>query len=433
MDDRDRRASPGRPRATAAAKLGKVEEVEVEVEQLVAGGQGLARWEGIPLFIPRSAPGDRLRVRLTDRRADYGRAEIVEVLRPGAGRREAPCPYFEQCGGCDLQHLEDDLQPRLKAEAVVESLRRLGGIELEHPPKLVTGDPWGYRLRAQLHTELPPSREDEEEEDLDGGGQPTPAPLFADRVRVGYHKRGSRELVAVDRCPILVPELEGLLPELPGLLTDEAERVPRRLDLTVGADGSLSTAPVVQGLPHGEVGRKVAGDELRYDARVFFQAHRGLLDRLVGEVVGEWEGKTAYDLFAGVGLFTMALARRYQTVTAVEGDRIAARYCRRNAKRAKLDGVEVIHQVLESWIHHLDKDADRVLLDPPRGGLHRRVRDFLFEFPPKRLTYVSCHAATLARDLRILTRRLDIESVTLLDMFPQTGHMETVVQMTRKA
>ena len=102
-------------------RLAEVEEVEVTVEKLVAGGDGLGRYEGIPLFIPRSAPGDRLRVRLTDRRPDYGRAEIVEILEPGPGRREAPCPHYERCGGCDLQHLEDGLQTRLKVAAVLET------------------------------------------------------------------------------------------------------------------------------------------------------------------------------------------------------------------------------------------------------------------------------------------------------------------------
>jgi 23S rRNA (uracil1939-C5)-methyltransferase len=420
-------------------RLVDVDEVEVAVEKLVTGGDGLARFEGIPLFVPRSAPGDRLRVRITDRRPDYGRAEIVEVLEPGPGRRQAPCPYFERCGGCDLQHLEDDLQSRLKAEAVVETLERLGGVRLEAPPEVLTAGHWGYRLRTQLHTRR----------GADGG------------VEAGYFERGSHELVPVAACPILVPELEALLPALPERL---AAKAPRRLDLAAGGTAGsgaprtartgaaerrgagpapVTTAPLVEGLPHGEVslaveipppsGEAGGGEperyEYAYDARCFFQAHRDLVPRFAAVAVGEWRGGEAFDLYAGVGLFALPLARRYARVTAVEGDAVAARYARRNARSHGLANLEVEHFALESWIGRLPADADRVLIDPPRGGLGRKLRDALLERLPRRLTYVSCHPATLARDLHHLSRAYRLESLTLFDMFPQSGHMEAVAQL----
>ncbi len=394
-------------RVPVPVRLARLEEIEVTVDQLVAGGDGLARLEGIPIFVPRSAPGDRLRVRLTDRKPGYGRAEILEILETGPGRREPPCPFFEQCGGCDLQHLEDDLQVRLKAEAVRETLVRIGGLELDEPPEVVAASPWGYRLRTQLHTR----------------------PTVEGEVEVGYFRRQSHELVAVDQCPILTPELERLLPPLPGKL---AQRAPKRLDLAAGEDGSITTAPVVEGLPHGEVSWKVGDYELTYDARVFFQTHRELLEPLVERAVGPWEGETAFDLYAGVGLFTLPLARRHGHVTAVEGDRIATRFCRNNSRRNRVSNVEIVHQVLESWIDELPEDADRVLVDPPRAGLHRHVCQTLYRRPPKRLTYVSCHPATLARDLKTLTKWFEVEDVILFDLFPQTGHMEAVVQMARR-
>ena len=143
-------------RRRAAERLALLEEVEVTIEKLVMGGEGLARYDGIPIFVPRSVPGDRLRVRLTQRRPDYARAEIVEVLDPGPGRRQPPCPHFDRCGGCDLQQIDDELQPRLKAAAVAETLRRLGRLEMP-PPELVAGEPWAYRLRAQLHAAPDPA------------------------------------------------------------------------------------------------------------------------------------------------------------------------------------------------------------------------------------------------------------------------------------
>lgn len=436
MSDRgpERQTPPrGTRRASAGARLAEVDEIEVTVEKLVAGGDGLARFEGIPLFVPRSAPGDRLRVRITERRPDYGRAEIVELLEAGPGRREPPCPYFVDCGGCDLQHLEDDLQPRLKAEAVLETLTRLGRLEIPEDLTVITGDPWGYRLRTRLQVgraalgKLGPVEKSTEV-----------GPKYG--LAVGYHRRGSRELVAVDRCPILVPELEELLPRLPRVLGEAGGRTPARLDLAAGETrtGRITAAPVVEGLPHGEVVLEAGGMTYAYDARAFFQAHRGLVGRLVEAVTGGQEDgqpgddSTALDLYAGVGLFALPLARCYGRVVAVEGDAVAARFCRNNARRNRLGNVEVVTRALESWIRELPEGAARAVVDPPRAGLHRKVRQALFRHGPRRLTYVSCHPATLARDLRQLANRYRLQSLTLIDLFPQTGHMEAVAQLRRE-
>ena len=394
-------------RERAGARLATLEELEVEVEKLIAGGDGLARFEGIPIFIPRSAPGDRLRVRLVERRPDYGRAEIVEILEPGRGRREPPCPFFGRCGGCDLQHLEDDLQVELKVAAVGETLRRLGGLGGKLPVRVVAGPAWGYRMRAQFH--------------IDSG---------QGAIGVGYHSRRSNEVIPVDRCPVLVPELESLLSTLPGLLSEGG---PRRLDLLVGEDDALSSAPVVPGLPHGEVKLQVGDLEYGLDARCFFQAHRQLLPALVEVAVGRWSGEEAFDLYAGVGLFSLPLASKYKRVTTVEGDRVAARFARRNARAHRLGQLEVVSRAIEGWIEELPENPERVIVDPPRSGLSRRVRKVLGAKAPTRLTYVSCHAGTLARDLRDLSGLYSIEELVLLDLFPQTGHMEVVAQLVRRA
>lgn len=403
------------------ARLAEVDELELEVEKLVAGGEGLARWNGVPVFVPRAAPGDRLRARLTERRPDYGRAEIVEILEPGPGRREPPCPYFERCGGCDLQHLEDRLQVRLKAEAVAETLTRIGKVEAPGDLRIVAGDAWGYRLRTQLHTEPP----QEGDAALDAARS---------RPRVGYFERGSHDLVAVESCPILVPELEDLLPGLPRRLA-RGNKLPRRLDLLAGDGGEVTAAPVVEGLPHGELSLRVGEFAYELDARCFFQTHRGLVGDLVDAVLDPAAGGeparegTAYDLYCGVGLFTLPLAGRYRRVVGVEGDRLAVRYARRNVRSAGLDGVEIEGRAVESWIRELPEGADRVVADPPRVGLKGKVLTTLIERRPRWITYVSCHPAALARDLRKLTDHYRLESLTLLDLFPQSGHMEAVVQL----
>lgn len=394
------------PPPPPGARLAGVEELEVRVEKLVAGGEGLARWEGVPVFVPRSAPGDLLKVRIVERRPDYGRGEIVEILEPGPARRPDPYPELSPTGICDLQHLRDEVQPLLKAAAVRETLERLGGIQVvPENTRLIAGTPWGYRLRTQLHADVDP---------------------MTQGVRVGYYARGTKDLVPVDRCPLLVPELEAFLPELRAGL---AAGGPTRLDVACGDGGEVTVSPTLPGLPHGEVSLLVGDLTYAYDARTFFQGHRGLLAQLVEAVVGEWEGEAAYDLYGGVGLFALALARRYRRVVTVEGDTQSARYARMNARRNKLPNVEVVARAVETWIPELPEGADRVVVDPPRGGLSPKVPRVLLERRPKRLTYLSCHPATLARDLRLLKTAYRIESIALIDLFPQTGHMEALVQM----
>ena len=397
---------PALPLPTAGRALAEIEELEVTIEKLVAGGDGLARWQGVPIFVPRSAPGDRARVRIVERRPDYGRGEIVELLEPGPGRRAAPCPHFAECGGCDLQHLEDELQLRLKVAAARETLARIAKIDLA-PLRILAGDPWRYRIRTQLHLAAR------------GAGR--------SGVDVGYHARGTRRLVPIRECAVLEPALEEVALSLGERLTSP---VPARLDLAAGDGGRVVAAPPTPPLEGGELVRRIAGHEYRFDARTFFQGHGQLLPQLVRMVVGEERGELAYDLYGGVGLFALPLAERYRRVVLVESDRIAVRYAGKNARTARLENVEVVARAVESWAGGgLVAGADRAIVDPPRDGLPRELRKLLVARPVSRLTYVSCHAAALARDLTELAAAYEVESLDFADLFPQTGHLETIVQL----
>ncbi len=390
---------------TVGSTLAAADELEIRIEKLVDGGDGFGRYRGAPIFVPRSAPGDLLRVRIVERRRQYGRAEIVEILEPGAGRRAAPCPFFERCGGCDLQHLEDGLQTELKVDAARETLTRLGGLELPDSQRVIVGDAWGYRLRTQL--QVRPGEE---------------------RAAIGYHRRGTREVVEVDRCPVLVKDLESLLPLLPKRLGGETVS---RLDLLASSE-ALSAAPPVAGLPGSDIALAVGDWVYRLDARVFFQGHAGLLEELISAVVGEDRGGEAVDLYSGAGFFTLPLARRYDTVVAVEGDRVATRYGRKNARLNGITNIDFVPTAVDGWIPQLRENTDRVVVDPPRVGLTAKVRVKLLERRPKRLTYVSCHAAALARDLKMMGPGFVLEELTFLDLFPQTGHLEIVAQLRRR-
>ncbi len=411
-------------RLEALAALAGINRLELTIEKLVLGGDGLARWRGMPVFVPRAAPGDVVELRITERRPSYARAEIEEVKTPGPLRRKAPCPFYERCGGCQLQHIEDAAQLGLKAAAARETLRRLGGIDpaqlaacrFEKP---VGERAWGYRLRAQVHVVSPPEGS----------------------VGVGFRRRRSHDLVLVDRCPVLAPALENELRGLSSLSGDPAvasTKLPSRLSLATAGlepDSPVVAAPPVDGLPSGDLEIDLLGRKLSYDARCFFQAHGGLLESLLRSAVGPFEGDAAVELYAGVGFFTAGLADRYGSVTAVEGESVAARYARNNLRRNRLRHCRVERSAVESWVDRrrggpgLESGLDRVLVDPPRGGLPRKVRSALLNAAPRRLTYVSCDPATLARDLGDLTRDFDLESVAFFDVFPQTAHLETVAQL----
>jgi len=228
------------PRSTVA----RYDELEVTIEKLVAGGDGLARHEGLPIFVARSAPGDRCRVRVSERKPGYARADLVELLTEGPGRRTPVCRHFGDCGGCDLQHIEDALQVPYKVAATVETLERMARLQLPEP-EVLAGKAWNYRTRTQLHGAVSAAVD----------GKP--------RASVGYHARGSHRLVVVEECPVLVEELELAVRRLPALLGADP---PKRIDLTVGDAGRLSCAPVFGNLPHGEVTVKVGDYEYAYDA-----------------------------------------------------------------------------------------------------------------------------------------------------------------------
>jgi 23S rRNA (uracil1939-C5)-methyltransferase len=199
--------------------------------------------------------------------------------------------------------------------------------------------------------------------------------------------------------------------------------------VTIGDGEAISCAPTVPDLPRGEVKLTVGDREYAFDARTFFQGHRGLLEKLIECVVGEESGDLAWDLYAGVGLFSVPLGSRYTKVVAVEGDRVAARYLRKNARRARVDNINVDVASVGSAVKRLPQGIARAVVDPPRAGLGFRVRADLFDKRPERLTYVSCHPAVLARDLKHLCRIYRLEKVSYIDLFPQTGHIEVVAQL----
>jgi 23S rRNA (uracil1939-C5)-methyltransferase len=389
---------------------------EVEIEKLVYGGDGLAHIGTQAVFVPFAAAGDRLRVRIVGVERNYARGTIEEILAPSPARRIPPCPHFGVCGGCQLQHLDYGAQLASKVEFIRESLRRIGGLDWGAEIEVRAAEELGYRSRAEIKV----AREA-------GGG-----------AQVGYFRAGTREICEVAHCPILLPaanrELQRLHAE-PALIPHDATRVY----LTAGDDEVIVTPATgghgraaecdALGTAHQRIGGLVYG----FGVRSFFQANRLLVEELVRVALGESRGRLAVDLYAGVGLFSLPLAARFAQVCAVEGNRLAAAHGVENARANGLANVRYETVSVEAWLKYKTAGLGRpdlVLLDPPRAGAGPQVIDRLAALAPSAITYVSCDPATLARDLRLLTDRgYRLASLTAVDMFPQTFHVETVAQL----
>lgn len=389
---------------------------EVTIEKLVYGGDGLARIGTQAVFVPFAATGDRLLVRITEVERNYARAVIEEMIDPSPARRRPPCKYFGHCGGCQLQHLDYRAQLEAKAAFVVESLRRLGRIEWNDEIEIRSAAEFGYRSRAEIKV----ARDD------------------AGQARIGYFRSGTQELCEVDDCVILLPaanrELQRLRAE-PSLISNDATRVY----LTVGDDevivtpatGENDRAEELDAL--GAASQQIGGMRYRFGVRSFFQGNRLLVEELLRVAVGEARGAFAVDLYAGVGLFSLQLARVFDQVCAVEGNRTAAAHGAENVRANGVANVRYEPISVEAWLKYKSSECSRpdlVLLDPPRAGAGPQVIERLAALSPAAVTYVSCDPATLARDLRLL---LDygyrIDALTALDLFPQTFHVETVAQL----
>ena len=443
----------------------KTKSVEVTIERILPGGVGLAHADGRTVMVPLTAPGDRLRIRIERTKGNVDFASIEEIIEPSPLRVEPPCPYFGRCGGCDFQQLNYQAQLDAKVEIIRDCLRRIGGIE--NPPDFqVTPAPnqWRYRSRAQWQYD-------------------------SIRKRIGYFEAGSRRVCDVADCAVLAPELQqtlsglrermrdGLLPEgardfralagnegvslAPPVRGDSETVTPETIDRGLG--------PTVREGSHSHacnITRTIHGETYHLNAESFFQTNADLLPQLIGAALGEAGGETAIELYCGVGLFTLPLARRFTELIGVESNEAAAGFARMNLANAGLANAKIANENVADWLENLEcagndgaldrgrknqresglpqshqgqsgvsaaspQRPDFLLLDPPRTGAQSRVINGILRLTPKRICYVSCDPATLARDLKkLIAGGYALDSVTAFDMFPQTHHVETVVHLS---
>jgi len=389
------------------------------IEKLVYGGDGLSRSEDGVVLMPFVLPGETVEAELLAARKQVQRARPLGVTEASAERIEPPCPVFGRCGGCQYQHAGYSAQLRFKREILAETLRRVGKIEFDAERiGIESGPPYSYRNRAQFHIE---------------------------KGRIGYREMNSHRLVPIGQCPVSAPKLNEVIATLNSMVHDR--RWPQfvsslevftddvqvqwnvlETERNVGKHFFEWLAEEVPGSVGGPLEYFVNEDGFRISGSSFFQINRFLLPRLAQLAIGDFTGRTAWDLYAGVGLFSLPLARRFERVVAVESGRSAVADLKWNAEGAGVH-LEIANANVEEWLGKADKAPDLVLADPPRAGLGTVAVGRLLELRPADLVLVACDPATLARDLAGLSAVYSIEKLTMVDLFPQTFHLEAIARL----
>jgi 23S rRNA (uracil1939-C5)-methyltransferase len=371
------------------------------IEKLVYGGDGLARLDGRVVLTPYVLPGEIIQAYVERVKSDLFRGKLLQVLSPSPSRISPPCPYFLHCGGCHYQHATPEFQLEQKRSILREVLRRVGKIEYSDEIASIAGEPWAYRNRVQLH--------------IANGA-------------VGYFEQGSHSLCRIGHCTISSPLLNDAIAKLnhqAPSVTTTVELFTNETEIQVNVPDQLPD-PVRRSLESLGTTGPIVYNGFRVSRNSFFQVNRFLIDALVECAVAGATGATALDLYAGVGLFSAQLADRFEHVTAVEASHSAIRDLRHNLQ----DRVAIQEAKTEEYLTHVENTPDFVLSDPPRTGLGKEVVRELARIRAPHLAIVSCDPATLARDLQgLLAAGYRIDKITLVDLFPQTFHIETVAHL----
>ncbi|MGD0601006.1 MAG: 23S rRNA (uracil(1939)-C(5))-methyltransferase RlmD, partial [Terriglobales bacterium] len=453
----------------------------LSIEKLIYGGDGLARTpagadgRSMAVFVPFVLPGERVEAEIRQEKPGFARGSVARLIEASPDRFEARCPYFRQCGGCHYQHIPYERQLEFKAVILRETLQRIAKIELKSEIRLHASPPWNYRNRTRLRVQTAPEFPPQTGKTGRSGG-----PGFA----LGYFRIGSHEFLPVGECPISSPLLNRViarLVELRGLncpaaveeielFTDAADerllawafcgREAERRDLLRWAEKLERELPEISGVTFFSSRRRFEEEapidpkslaqsgakairyrtrnhEYQVSAGAFFQVNRYLVDELVSVVTGNARGEVALDLYAGVGLFSAALARSFHHIFGVEASQTShADFVQNVPANVKAVGARTEDYLRSNHLRsdYLRRDylrsrpvqqsPDLVVLDPPRTGAGKAVIRSLVDLGAPRVRYVSCDPATLARDLApLLAAGYHIEEAHLFDLFPETFHI----------
>ncbi|MGV7960024.1 23S rRNA (uracil(1939)-C(5))-methyltransferase RlmD [Photorhabdus tasmaniensis] len=422
--------------------------ITVTADNLDAQGQGVARYQGKTIFVAGLLPGEQAQVQLTEEKRQFAKAKLVKRLSDSPYRVNPRCPHFGICGGCQQQHVASDLQRESKASVLEHLIKRETGITVSARPVILSPE-YGYRRRARLGLHYQ---------------------IKQRQLMMGFRQNQSNELVAIKTCPVLQPELERLLQPLSQCLNDlkAAKRlghvelvladngplmILRHLDPLKGEDKEkLCTFSVqhnvavylaadetsIESLHEPlEPWYQVDGLKLVFSPRDFIQVNDSVNQQMVAQAIAWLDlqpNDRVLDLFCGMGNFTLPIGRIVQTVVGVEGVATLVANGQYNARLNNLDNISFFRENLEADIHRqpwAKLGFNKVLLDPARAGA-AGVMSHIVELAPEKVVYVSCNPTTLARDSKILLEAgYHIISMRMLDMFPHTGHLESMALFSR--
>jgi 23S rRNA (uracil1939-C5)-methyltransferase len=465
------------------SRLRAGDKVQLTIESIVPGGDGLGRYEGMPIFVARTASGDVAEIEIFDARKDFARGRVAKLIQPSTQRVEPPCKLFKVCGGCQWQHVNYEAQLNYKQEIVRQAIRRINNLSPDTVRSTIgAADNFFYRNKVQF---------------------PVKHPANSRRLLAGYYEQDSHELVNIKHCPVQPQTFDELLGQVKELaeannITAYNEHMQkgllRHICMRQGANGQLLLTLVVnltsnKELPaglkqladkiksdnaqlagicinfndkpgnkiYGEVTQILSGQDfieehlashlaqapqslrlglnLKVSATSFFQIHHAqteaLLDVILETVLTDVPSSTdtlpvIVDAYAGVGTIALWLAGMASRVVAIEESPSAAKDAVENIKNNQASNVEFHRGKVEEVFPRLNIKPDILILDPPRKGVARTVIEHTLKLKPKKVIYVSCNPATLARDLTELAEKYKILSIQPIDMFPQTFHIESV-------
>ena len=444
----------------------------LSIEKLIYGGDGLARaplaadGRNLAVFVPFVLPGEKVEAEIRQGKAGFARASVSQLIEASPDRINARCPYFQRCGGCHYQHIPYERQLEFKAAILRETLLRIAKIELSSEIHLHASPPWNYRNRTRLQVRT--------------------APEFT----LGYFRFGSHEFLPVRECPISsrlinrmmaqLLELRGLncpaaveeielfadaeddhvlswafcpretdskellrwaealqreLPEIVGLTFFASRRFQERSEERQSEDEAPTDLKSIAQSGAKAIRYRTREHEYRVSAGAFFQTNRYLIDELVSVATGNARGEVALDLYAGVGLFSSALAGNFHHIFGVEASQTShGDFVQNVPANVKAVGARTEDYLASDYFRNRKgrKRPDLIVLDPPRTGAGKKVMSSLVGLGAPLVRYVSCDPATLARDLvPMLASGYRIEEAHLFDLFPETFHIESVMLLAR--
>lgn len=403
----------------------------LNVERPAYGGLTIGRYDGKVVMIKGAAlPGETVEVVIEQEKKDFSIASVARIITPSPHRIEPECKLFGLCGGCQLQHASYEEQVALKEDILKDSLKRTAKIDIKLSAPLIGDNPWNYRYRGQFKI---------------GSG------------KIGFYREKSAELIGIDKCPLMKEEINRSIKETKGMIEGinakeihiscgdniiallkipDKRRAGKRFDriaskfLDSGFSGLIIETGGREILKYGKpyVTLNLAGNVLQYtvSAMSFFQSNFQLnqaLVRFIKETLQPYKGKRILDLYSGAGNFSLPLAGEAEVI-AVEENPYAVEDGIRNLEINRISNCRFIRSSAEDF--QASRKIDILILDPPRPGLTQRAVRNVLAMMPEQIVYISCDPATFSRDIKKLSELYVIESVRMVDLFPQTFHIESL-------